>query len=36
MSHSFVYSEKPIRIDHGDGVHLYDDGGEEYLDMGAT
>ncbi|MFB6218919.1 MAG: aminotransferase class III-fold pyridoxal phosphate-dependent enzyme, partial [Halobacteriaceae archaeon] len=36
MSHSFVYSEKPIRIERGEGVHLYDDEGREYLDMGAT
>jgi len=36
MSHSFVYSEKPIRIERGEGVYLYDDGGAEYLDMGAS
>ncbi|PSP54663.1 aspartate aminotransferase family protein [Halobacteriales archaeon QS_1_67_19] len=32
----FVYSEKPIRIESGEGVHLYDDAGEEYLDFGAS
>jgi acetylornithine/LysW-gamma-L-lysine aminotransferase len=36
MSHSFVYSEKPIRIERGEGVHLYAEDGTEYLDMGAT
>jgi acetylornithine/LysW-gamma-L-lysine aminotransferase len=32
----FVFSEKPIQIEEGDGVFLYDDGGTEYLDMGAS
>jgi acetylornithine/LysW-gamma-L-lysine aminotransferase len=32
----FVFSEKPIRIVEGDGPYLYDDGGTEYLDMGAS
>ncbi|WP_128476880.1 aspartate aminotransferase family protein [Halorussus pelagicus] len=32
----FVYSEKPIQIESGEGVHLYDDAGNEYLDFGAS
>jgi acetylornithine/LysW-gamma-L-lysine aminotransferase len=32
----FVFSEKPIRIERGEGVHLYDTNGEEYLDFGAS
>jgi acetylornithine/LysW-gamma-L-lysine aminotransferase len=32
----FVYSEKPIRIESGEDVHLYDDSGNEYLDFGAS
>ncbi|MFP4625442.1 MAG: aspartate aminotransferase family protein [Natronomonas sp.] len=32
----FVFSEKPIRIDRGDGVFLYDSDGTEYLDFGAS
>jgi acetylornithine/LysW-gamma-L-lysine aminotransferase len=32
----FVFSEKPIRIAEGDGPHLYDEDGNEYLDMGAS
>ena len=32
----FVFSEKPIAIEEGDGVFLYDDSGTEYLDMGAS
>jgi len=32
----FVFSEKPIRIERGEGPYLYDDGGAEYLDMGAS
>jgi len=32
----FVFNEKPIRIVEGDGTTLYDDGGTEYLDMGAS
>ncbi|MEE6210649.1 aspartate aminotransferase family protein [Salarchaeum sp. III] len=33
---SFVFGEKPIRIESGDGVHLYDDDGNAYLDFGAS
>ena len=32
----FVFAEKPIRIERGDGVYLYDDSGTEYLDAGAS
>ena len=32
----FVFNEKPIRIERGDGAYVYDDGGNEYLDMGAS
>jgi len=32
----FVFSEKPIQIEEGDGALLYDDSGTEYLDMGAS
>ncbi len=32
----FVFSEKPIGIDRGEGVHLYDTNDTEYLDMGAS
>ena len=32
----FVFSEKPIEIVEGHGPYLYDDGGTEYLDMGAS
>ncbi|MFB6310452.1 MAG: aspartate aminotransferase family protein [Salinirussus sp.] len=32
----FVFSEKPIEIVEGDGVHLYDADGTEYLDAGAS
>ena len=32
----FVFSEKPIEIARGEGVHLYDDAGTEYLDFGAS
>ncbi|MFB6192586.1 MAG: aspartate aminotransferase family protein [Haloarculaceae archaeon] len=32
----FVFSEKPIRIVRGEGAHLYDDEGTEYLDFGAS
>jgi acetylornithine/LysW-gamma-L-lysine aminotransferase len=31
----FVFSEKPIRIDHGEGPYLYDED-HEYLDFGAS
>jgi acetylornithine/LysW-gamma-L-lysine aminotransferase len=32
----FVFAEKPIRIEEGDGVYVYDDDGTEYLDAGAS
>jgi acetylornithine/LysW-gamma-L-lysine aminotransferase len=32
----FVFSEKPIRIERGEGATLYDDSGTEYLDFGAS
>jgi len=32
----FIFSEKPIRIDRGEGVYLYDTNGNEYLDFGAS
>jgi acetylornithine and succinylornithine aminotransferases len=32
----FVFSEKPITIERGEGPYLYDDSGTEYLDMGAS
>lgn len=32
----FVFSEKPIRIDSGEGAYLYDEEGTEYLDFGAS
>lgn len=32
----FVFSRKPITIDHGDGAYLYDTDGSEYLDAGAS
>ena len=32
----FVFSEKPLRIARGEGVHLYDDSGTEFLDFGAS
>jgi acetylornithine/LysW-gamma-L-lysine aminotransferase len=32
----FVFSEKPIPIEEGDGAYLYDEDGTEYLDMGAS
>jgi len=32
----FVFNEKPIQIEEGDGASLYDDSGTEYLDMGAS
>jgi len=32
----FVFNEKPIQIESGDGPYLYDDSGTEYLDMGAS
>jgi len=32
----FVFSEKPIRIERGEGPHLCADDGTEYLDFGAS
>lgn len=32
----FVFGEKPIDVASGDGVHLYDESGNEYLDFGAS
>ena len=32
----FIYSKKPITIEAGDGMYLYDDSGTEYLDMGGS
>lgn len=32
----FVFSEKPVRIERGDGPYLYDADGAEYLDFGAS
>jgi len=32
----FIFNEKPIQIESGDGPYLYDDGGNEFLDMGAS
>jgi len=32
----FVFSEKPIGIDRGEGVYLYDTNDNEYLDFGAS
>jgi acetylornithine/LysW-gamma-L-lysine aminotransferase len=32
----FIFNEKPIQIESGEGPYLYDDGGNEFLDMGAS
>ncbi len=32
----FVFSDKPITIDHGEGVYLVSDRGKKYLDLGAS
>lgn len=32
----FVFNEKPIQIERGDGAYVYDADGTEYLDMGAS
>jgi len=32
----FVFSEKPIAIEEGDGPYVYGEDGTEYLDMGAS
>ncbi|MFB6089794.1 MAG: aspartate aminotransferase family protein [Halobellus sp.] len=36
MSGGFVFSEKPIRIESGEGAYLYGPDGTEYLDFGAS
>ncbi|WP_256296037.1 aspartate aminotransferase family protein [Haloarchaeobius salinus] len=36
MPADFVFSRKPITIERGEDVYLYDDSGTEYLDMGAS
>ena len=33
---NFIFSRKNIQITHGNGVHLYDTDGTEYLDLGAS
>ena len=33
---NFVYSQKPIRIERGEGPYLYGEDGTEYLDFGAS
>ena len=33
---NFIVSEKPIRIDRGEGAYLYAEDGTEYLDFGAS
>ena len=30
-----TYNRFPVIFDHGEGVHLYDSEGQEYLDFGA-
>jgi acetylornithine/LysW-gamma-L-lysine aminotransferase len=32
----FVHAEKPIRLERGEGVHLYSENDDEYLDCGAS
>jgi acetylornithine/LysW-gamma-L-lysine aminotransferase len=32
----FVFDEKPISLERGEDVHLYDDAGTAYLDFGAS
>jgi len=32
----FVFNEKPIQIERGDGSFVYDDSGTQFLDMGAS
>lgn len=32
----FIYSKKPIQLERGDGLYLYDDEGTEYLDFGGS
>ncbi|WP_311170457.1 aspartate aminotransferase family protein [Halobellus ordinarius] len=36
MSGGFVFSEKPIEIESGEGAYLYGEDGTEYLDFGAS
>ena len=36
MSGGFVFSEKPIQIESGEGAYLYGEDGTEYLDFGAS
>ena len=36
MTGKFVFNEKPIRIESGDGVHVHGADGTEYLDFGAS
>jgi len=36
MTGGFVFSEKPIQIESGDGAYLYSPDGTEYLDFGAS
>lgn len=31
----FIFNEKPIQTEEGDGASVYDDSGTEYLDVGA-
>ncbi|QCC46327.1 aspartate aminotransferase family protein [Halobellus limi] len=36
MTGGFVFSEKPIQIESGEGAYLYGEDGTEYLDFGAS
>ena len=36
MTGGFVFAEKPIRLERGEGTTLYADDGTEYLDAGAS
>jgi acetylornithine/LysW-gamma-L-lysine aminotransferase len=36
MTGGFVFSEKPIQIERGDGPYVYDDNDTAYLDAGAS
>ncbi|WP_330630201.1 aspartate aminotransferase family protein [Halocatena halophila] len=36
MTAGFVFNEKPLRIDSGEGPYLYGEDGTEYLDAGAS
>ncbi|USZ66869.1 aspartate aminotransferase family protein [Halorussus salilacus] len=36
MTGGFVYSEKPIAVERGEGPHLYDANGAQFLDFGAS